>query len=39
MPVREAIHSSLVSTSFSRSLFVSMVAGTLLPTPTSMQPD
>lgn len=38
MPVRVAIHSSLVSTSFSRSLFVSTVAGTLLPTPASLQP-
>ena len=38
MPVRLAIHSSLVSTSFSRSLFVSTVAGTLLPTPASLQP-
>ena len=36
MPVRVAIHSSLVSTSFSRSLFVSTVAGTLLPTPASL---
>ena len=38
MPVRLAIHSSLVSTNFSRSLFVSTVAGTLLPTPASLQP-
>ena len=38
MPVRVAIHSSLVSTSFSKSLFVSTVAGTLLPTPASLHP-
>jgi hypothetical protein len=38
MPVREAIHSSLVSTQRVRSSFDSTVAGTLLPTPTSRQP-
>ena len=38
MPVRVAIHSSFVSTSFSRSLFVRTVAGTLLPTPASLHP-
>lgn len=38
MPVRAAIHSSLVSTSFSRSALVSTASGTLLPDPASLQP-
>ena len=38
MPVRLAIQSSLVSTSFSRSAFVSTASGTLLPQPASLQP-
>ena len=38
MPVREAIHSSLVSTSFSRSALDRTASGTLLPQPASLQP-
>jgi hypothetical protein len=38
MPVLDAIQSSLVSTSFSRSVLVSTASGTLLPDPASLQP-
>ena len=38
MPVRVAIHSSLVSTMRSRSLLVMTEEGTLLPLPASRQP-
>ena len=38
MPVRTVIHSSLVSTSCSRSWLVITEEGTLLPLPLSLQP-
>ena len=38
MPVLAAIQSSLVSTSFSKSVFVRTELGTLLPHPASLQP-
>lgn len=37
-PVLVAIHSSFVSTSFSRSLLLSTASGTLLPLPVIRQP-
>ena len=38
MPVLVLIHSSFVSTSFSRSMFVNLLCGTLLPTPVNLHP-
>lgn len=39
IPVRVLIHSSVVSTSFSKSWFESTASGTLLPQPTILQPE